>query len=151
MSEQTAITDAKTLVGEVADQISEAQWEHAASDAHLPDRAGRLPGDPDWEPTFDPAWIAANAVELLAIRGLGEDGLQRFTSEGASFELREADLFGMARQLRRRSKVARLTGSGLGAIEVDGWLADYTPTSALRGGRARRVGGMLLPERQDWT
>ena len=150
MDKDAAIARAKKLVGDLAQQISDEHWEYAAEDAHTIDPAGKIPGQDGYTPTYDPHWLAAAAVEGLAVRTLGQGGLLSFTSEGATFAFKAPDLFGAAAMLRAKSPLSRLAARLDGVIEVDGRMSDYIPTSARNGGVTRLPNGQLIPRRLDW-
>lgn len=153
MDKLAALEAAAGYIGPLADCIPEAIMDAATSAALTLDPAGRTPDHPDYVETYDPHWLAADAVEAMAVRQLGEDQLVRFTSEGATFETSRADLFAMADRLRARSMIARASRTGLGVLEVDGSLADYTPTSHGHTGTRFDVApnGLILPPGMDWT
>lgn len=131
MDRTEAIDRAQTILGaDLANQLTPEDWDMAAESAVTIDTDGRLPGDPDWVPTYEPYWLAAVAVDMLAIRGLGEAGIKRFTSEGSTFELTGPNLDGLAARLRARSPLSALIGgAGVGFIDVPRQDIGYRPTS----------------------
>lgn len=141
------------LIGPLADCVPDSVLEAATAAAITYDPQGRTPDQPGYVESYDPHWLAAEAVTALAVKQLGEDTITRFTSEGATFETRRADLFAMADRLRAQSALARAAGAGLGMLEVDGQLAGYTPTSHGRPAGRFDVApnGMLVPPGMDWT
>lgn len=95
------------------------------------DTEGRLPGMPGYEATHDEFWLAAEAAEILAIRDAAQGGLESFTSEGATFNMKETDWAAVAERLRRRSPLARIREATTGRdqlITVDGSIG-YDPRS----------------------
>lgn len=95
------------------------------------DSEGRLPGIHGYEATHDGYWLAAEAAELLAIRDATQGGLESFTSEGATFNMRGTDWAEVAARLRRLSPLARIREAGMGRdqiITVDGSIG-YDPRS----------------------
>ncbi len=153
MDQETAITEAKQLVGdEIAEQLDAKDWEGVAARAVTFDEARNRPGHPDWVPSYDPYWLAAEAVTRLAIRTVGTGGaLEGFTSEGSTFKFSTGNLWAMASALRGMSPLSKLSG-GLGVIQVDGTLSDYANTAGTSVRRAALLpGGQLVPGELDWT
>lgn len=128
MTEEEAKDHIALVLGDVATQLTPADYPHVLARSLTFDPAGLKPGEPGYVTTYDGDWAAAEAATLLAVRGMASGGIVRFTSEGATFEKRSPDLFGLARMLRSRSPLSKLAGSMLGVIEVDGRLSDYRPT-----------------------
>lgn len=153
MDQLEATTEAKRLVGDaVALQVSDTDWEAAAVKAVTVDASGRHPHHPDWDPTFDPYWVAAEAVTTLAIRAIGAGGqLSEFESEGSRFKFTTANLWAMAAAFRNQSPLSRM-GTQLATISVDGRLSGYTPTSgAAVSGLSVLSGGQIVPDDIDWS
>ena len=151
MDQINAQLTAEALIGDMAGGLSTELWEIAASRALTLDSAGRHPGDEGYQPSYDPHWLAAEAVSILAVQSLAGDGVREFTSEGATFKLSAPDLHRMAAELRAQSALSRLAGK-LGVIEADGRLSDYAP----RSGRARKSlsvlpNGAVVSSVLDWT
>ena len=120
MDKDDAIAEAKRLLGaQVTSQLSDEDWEVAAAGAVTVDDQGRLPGANDWTPSYEPFWLAGLAVETLAIRADLAGGLEQFSSEGATFQFRTADLRAAARALFAKSPLSPLRGSGIGYIDID--------------------------------
>lgn len=95
------------------------------------DSEGRLPGVYGYEATHDGYWLAAEAAELLAIRDAAQGGLESFTSEGATFNMKGTDWAEVAARLRRLSPLARIREASMGRdqiITVDGSIG-YDPRS----------------------
>lgn len=95
------------------------------------DAEGRLPGMPGYEATHDGYWLAAKAAELLAIRDAAQGGIASFTSEGATFTMKDTDWLAVAVSLRKLSPLARIREAGMGrdqTITVDGAIG-YDPRS----------------------
>lgn len=95
------------------------------------DTEGRLPGMPGYETAHDGYWLAAEAAELLAIRDATQGGLQSFTSEGATFNMKDTDWAAVAARLRRLSPLARIREATTGRdqiLTVDGSIG-YDPRS----------------------
>ena len=130
MDKDDAIAEAKRLLGaQVASQLSDEDWEVAAAGAVTVDDQGRLPGANDWTPSYEPFWLAGLAVETLAIRADLAGGLEQFSSEGATFRFRTADLRAAARVLFAKSPLSPLLGSGIGYIDIDSHGSRYVPRS----------------------
>lgn len=132
MDRIAVIDRAKAILGaDLADQLDPDTWDALTDEAVTVDAAGRLPTDTGWEPTYEPYWLAATAVDALALRGLGESGVTRFTSEGATFELTGPSLDALAARLRARSPITALLngGTGIGFIDVPRRPLGYHPTS----------------------
>ena len=132
MDRVAVIDRAQQIIGaDLAGQLDFDIWDVLADEAVTVDAAGRLPTDIGWEPTYEPYWLAAAAVDALALRGLGEPGVARFTSEGATFELTGPNLDALAARLRDRSPISALIngGSGIGHIDVPRRPIGYQPTS----------------------
>ena len=137
----------------MAGQISAELWEVAVGASRIPDKAGKLPGQPGYTPTYDPHWLAAEAVELAAVHQAAGGELQEFDSEGARFKFTPPDLHALAQHLRAKSLIGRLNRHRQAVLSVDGRLADYTPTSGRsHDTRVARLGnGALVPKELDWT
>ena len=152
MDQINAQFTAQALIGDLASGLSTELWEIAASRALTLDSAGRHPGDEGYQSSYDPHWLAAEAVSILAVQSLAGDGVREFTSEGATFKLSAPDLHRMAAELRAQSALSRLAGSKLGVIEADGRLSDYAPRSG-RGRKSLSVlpNGAVVPSALDWT
>ena len=134
MDKDDAIAEAKRLLGaQVASQLSDEDWEVAAAGAVTVDDQGRLPGANDWTPSYEPFWLAGLAVETLAIRADLAGGLEQFSSEGATFQFRTADLRASARVLFAKSPLSPLLGSGIGYIDIDSHGSRYVPRSGSHG------------------
>lgn len=129
MDKAAAIAEAKRLLGVTAAQLTEADWEAAAAQSITVDTEGRLPDRDDWYPTYEPYWLAALAVEALALRVDLAGGLEQFSSEGASFQFRTADLRAAARALFTKSPLSPLAGSQLSYMDVDSHGSRYVPRS----------------------
>lgn len=153
MDKETAITEAQHLTGkEIAGQLDTKDWEGAAERAVTFDEDRRRPGHPEWVPSFDPYWLAAEAVTRLATRTIGSGGqLEGFRSEGSSFQFSTGNLWAMADALRAQSPLSKLSG-GLGSIQIDGSLSDYQNAAGTTrpGGVAMLTGGQLVPKSLDW-
>lgn len=152
MDQINAQLAAEALIGNLAGGLSTELWEIAASRALTLDSAGRHPGDDGYQESYDPHWLAAEAVSILAVQSLAGDGVREFTSEGATFKLSAPDLHRMAAELRAQSALSRLAGGNLGVIEADGRLSDYAP----RSGRVRNslpvlANGAVVSSDLDWT
>ena len=129
MDKATAIAEAKRLLGATAAQLTEADWEAASAQSITVDAEGRLPDRDDWHPTYEPYWLAALAVEALSLRADLAGGLEQFSSEGATFQFRTADLRAAARALFAKSPLSPLAGSQLGYMDVDSHGSRYVPRS----------------------
>ena len=129
MDKAAAIAEAKRLLGVTAAQSTEDDWEAAAAQSITVDAEGRLPDRDDWYPTYEPYWLAALAVEALALRADLAGGLEQFSSEGASFQFRTADLRAAARALFTKSPLSPLAGSQLSYMDVDSHGSRYVPRS----------------------
>ena len=129
MDKAPAIAEAKRLLGATAAHWTEADWKATAAQSITVDPAGRLPDRDDWYPTYEPYWLAALAVEALALRADLAGGLEQFSSEGATFRLRTADLRAAARALFAKSPLSPLRGSGIGYIDIDSHGSRYVPRS----------------------
>ena len=128
MSETETIDRVRDLLGTAADLLTDADLNDLLPQAVTPDSEGRSPSHPEWEPTWDVYWLAADAAELLGIRAAGERTLTRVTAEGATFEWTQANFAAMANRLRRLSPLARL-GSDFGTITLPAWGPRWAPTS----------------------
>lgn len=95
----------------------------AVDGAVIPDDAGRMPGDPQWTPTFDGWWAAADAA-LLADTMQG-DRLTSVTSEGTTMQIAPTDWHARANTWRARSSIGT---SRIGTITVPR-NPPYRPTS----------------------
>lgn len=152
MNQIDAQLTAEALIGNLAGSLTSEVWSIAADRSLTLDSAGRRPGDDGYQESYDPHWLAAEAVSILAVQSLAGDGVREFTSEGATFKLSTPDLHRMAAELRAQSALSRLAGSKLGVIEADGRLSDYAP----RSGRGRKPlsvlpNGAVIPSALDWT
>lgn len=133
MDRGLARLEAESILGDaLATQVTNDDWERALDAAVTVDPDGHLPGDDDWQPSYEPHWAAAEAVEALALRSLGTGGqVAKFTSEGASFEMTPPSLHALAARLRAKSPISTLTNdaSGIGWVDVDRSPLGYQPTS----------------------
>lgn len=91
----------------------------------LPDKAGRLPDHPGWEPTWDLDWAAAETSVLRHLRSqpqLAGGLVTKIESEGSSFGFQPStvDWLDTARVWRERSQIGRQLGYGrpTGMIEI---------------------------------
>ena len=119
MDRAKAIEAARALAGTMFPPDTET----AALDALLarsvvPDMVGRWPADPNWTPSYDPDWLAAEAVNVHLIRSMSDGVVTRWTSEGTTFESTPADLMGMVSALRARSIIASWADGSLSYIDV---------------------------------
>jgi len=127
----TALDRLAELVG-VSDPpaLSEDDLNMALAGAIVPDAEGRLPGDPDWEPTYDLEWAAGIAFDLKAayyLRDNPQDVLS-FTSENSTFQLGPTRYKELADLWYRRSRIiGPLTGYG--TLSVDLRLPSLPPRS----------------------
>lgn len=133
MDKNEAIAEAKALVGNaVASLVPDTAWDRAAGRSVTFDGSGRVPGDPDYVETYDGAWLAADAVSLLALQTRAQDRTKRLVVNGDSIEVTPADLLGLAAGLRERSTLYQLIkaqGLNLTELKVPSGLASFTPTS----------------------
>ena len=132
MDRTQAKAAAVSLLGpELAAQVTDADWDRALDASVTVDSAGLLPSAPDWTPTYEPYWAAAEALSAVAVRTAATGGVTRFTSEGATFEYRAPDLWAAINQLRGKSPITQMTGNGtgLGHIDVPMGGIEYTPRS----------------------
>ena len=106
MNEAEAKAHVALILGDVATQLTPADYTHVLARSVTFDPAGLKPGEPGYVTTYDGDWAAAEAATLLAVRGMASGGIVRFTSEGATFEKRSPDLFGLARMLRAEDVAA---------------------------------------------
>lgn len=124
MDKSTAIDTVKALVGDhAASLLSDDDLARAVDQAAVPDAQGRMPGQDDWSPDYEPYWAAAEAVTALAIRAAATPRLTKVTAEGATFEREAPNWWAAAEALRRQSPLARAiraTTGGLGIIQLDG-------------------------------
>ncbi|QXT62751.1 hypothetical protein [Tessaracoccus palaemonis] len=122
MDQPTTVDTVKQLVGDhAASLLTDDDLDRAVDQAAVADTNGRLPEDPDWEPTYEPYWAAAEAVTALAIRATTTPTLTEFTAEGATFKRRTPDWWAAAEALRSQSPLARAiraTTGGLGVIDL---------------------------------
>lgn len=148
-----ALAEAERLIGPaLAADLTVSDWDAALALSLLPDASGVLPGGTGYVDTYDPHWVAAEAVTALAIRTAASGTLQKFTAEGATFETAGPDLWAMAALLRARSIIGKANTAALGLLEVDGRLSTYYPTSGTRtGGLSVLPNGNIVPAGLDWT
>lgn len=95
--------------------------------AAIPDDQNHLPGTPEWQPTFDPWWAAADAALLAA--SLAGDQLTHVTSEGTTMIINPRDWEKTAAMWRRRSQIwADAHRDGFTLLQVDSH-PPYAPTT----------------------
>lgn len=136
MNREEARDRVQELLGPVAALLAPNDLDEALDRAKTWDDEGRAPNHPDWEPTYDPYWAAAECATWLAIRAAGEGGMTEFTSEGSTFKYTGPDFWAMARALRALSPMSPEYGTGLGVIQTDGHLSLFRPaTDEYRTGR----------------
>ncbi|MDU5809229.1 MAG: hypothetical protein E6Z70_00170 [Cutibacterium avidum] len=126
MDRNLAILHVSGLLG---DALDSSQIAECVDSSAIPDDHGRLPGDPDWQPTYDQWWAAAEAATLAA--SLVGDQLTHVTSEGTTMIVTPKDWGTTAAAWRRRSRIwADTHRGGFALIEVDQPHA-YSPTTDL--------------------
>lgn len=140
-----AIDRAKTLAGPAATQATPELWEAAAAKSLTIDQAGHPPKHPSYTPTYDPYWLAAEILDMLAIHTSATDQLLEFTSEGARFRFVGGDLARAAARLRQKSGIYQLARSDQW-LTIDGHLTDYQPTSS-----RPLASGTRIPDHLDWS
>ncbi|MSS45296.1 hypothetical protein FYJ43_04390 [Cutibacterium sp. WCA-380-WT-3A] len=117
------------VTGLLGNAISQDQISECVDGSAIPDDHGRLPGDPDWQPTYDQWWAAAEAAMLAA--SLAGDQLTHVTSEGTTMVIAPKDWASTANTWRRRSRIwADTHQGGFTLIEV-GQPRTYRPTTDL--------------------
>ena len=134
MDFEQAKTEAVGLVGStVASLLTDDDWERAAARSKTFDDEGRIPGQIGYVDSYDPAWMAADAVYLHAIQQYSQDRTKRLTtSDGDTIEVVLGDLYTLARELRRRSPLyalAQAGSAGLVEIRIPSALSHFKPTS----------------------
>ena len=128
MDRESALQRALDVIGsDLAAQLDPTDYGPAADASVTIDQGGRLPGDPNWVPSFEPYWLAAELVDTVALRSHG-GSVEQFTSEGSTFKLAAPNLGQLAAQLRAKSPLSALVGE-TSYIEVDNRGFNYVPRS----------------------
>ena len=97
--------------------LTEADLNTALAMSRIADPDGRPPADPDWVPTWDLYWAAAETAIIRARKQNRNPGVRKFTSEGATFEKDRTDWLAEADLWRRQSPL--FDPSRLGRIVID--------------------------------
>lgn len=118
MDRVTALSAAESMVGEMLPSDTPAVDALLARSV-IPDQAGRWPGQTGWTPSYDPNWLAAEAVQVHFIKSMADGTVTRWTSEGTTMESTPADLAGMVAALRARSIIATQSPATLGVLDVE--------------------------------
>ena len=118
MDRANALAAARKLVGTMFPTDDASAVDALLARSVVPDVMGRWPHDPLWVATYDPNWLAAEAVHEHLIASMTSGVVTRWTSEGTTFESTPADLVGMVAQLRARSTIARWAEGSLSYVDV---------------------------------
>lgn len=125
----TATTRIRELLGDLMGTLSADSLARALDDARIPDAAGFPPGSTGYADTIDVYWAAAELVEFCAIQTLSQPTLNKFTAEGATFDMAPPRLYEMAAKLRAKSVLAAAHNTQtFTPIEINTG-ATYVPTS----------------------
>lgn len=131
MNKADTIDQAKLLVGPtVASLVSDPVWEYGVARSVTFDEEGRAPGAPAYVESYDAAWLAADAVDLLALQMAAEDRTTKLSVNGDSIEVKLGDLPQLALGLRRQSPLFSLMltqGAQLMELKMASGLAEFTP------------------------
>lgn len=98
--------------------LTDADLDLCLEQARVVDQQGRPPTDPDWTPTYDLAWAAADTCELRAARTAASEQLTTVTSEGTTLRTTTADWRAMADWWRLRSRATAGTQI-VGVVSID--------------------------------
>lgn len=136
-----SLTQLETMIGAPPGFLPEPLLEQALTSAVIPDENGRLPTEPDWKPTWDMEWAAAQACQLAALRQAANptESVKRVASEGTTIEIDKptTDWGALAHAWLKRSKLAQQLGvtGGIQLIDLPRVEAIGCPTSqGLAGG-----------------
>lgn len=126
--------EAIVLVGSaVASLLFDPDWTVAGRSSLTFDDQDRRPGQDGYVDSYDPAWLAAEAVSLLAIRSSGQDRTTRLSVNGDTIEVTPGNLEWMAAELRKRSPLYTLVvdgnTSGFCELRILAGLSYFRPTS----------------------
>lgn len=134
MTEQEAIQRVRELLGTAATQLFEADLTDAVRQAVTVDAEGRLPGDADWVPAYEPYWAAGVAATMLATRAALAGGVLKWTSEGTTVERQAPDFQSAAAGFFSRSPITDLAAAtAAGFIDIPGGPPYDTRSQGWRG------------------
>ena len=136
MDATAAMIAATNALGALSESVTADDWKAALSASVIPDTANRWPNTDGWVASHDAWWLAAEAVNALALRAMGTGVVTKWQSEGTTVESTPADLFAMARAFRAKSTVPQ-SAELFTAVAVLGDATGYDPRSQAWAGERR--------------